>query len=62
MHEKGVLAGFRDQPFVHLIRPEHFEAILELMLHAHTRPNVGVNRVGTLHRIRFRKPFDVLVG
>src|SRR5436309_6357940 len=45
MHKQTRLAGFRHEPFVDLIRPEHADSLLQFVLLTHAGPNIRVDPV-----------------
>src|SRR5207247_786743 len=53
-------AGFRHEPFVNLIRPEHLDALLQFMFLAHAGPHVRIDCAGAFNGVRFGKPRYIL--
>ena len=45
MHEHGVRRGYRDELIIHLVGRENSCPLIRLVLVAHARPCVGVNRI-----------------
>ena len=52
MHEQRLRTRQSHQGRIHLVGAEDFLARFGFMLHAHARPNIGVNHVRTHHGFR----------